>query len=306
MLLLLALSADGAAAPQAAVLNDWSQWDSTSVPPAPLLPPPLPLPPPPPPPPPQAPVEPHTTAQVSSGVVSAVINDWTLYGTPLAPPAPPSPPPPPNPSPAKLLSVLTAAASAKTATEAEAAAEVAAEVAAEAEEETWVVASSVSEIRQSIARQARHPQRALRVALNGSSKFHLDGAAVGLAFVSRLRATGRAARPADSDGALWEQLQTHKAAIFPTELFGDLVELLETELTDAIAQAARGSGFGPQDSESSVSSHGGLKSKRRSETKQDAFALFDRHGFESVLRASDRLYKHAMREVRRTRQTTTS
>ena len=122
----------------------------------------------------------------------------------------------------------------------------------------------------------------------------------GLAFVSRLSATGRAARPADSDGALWEQLQTHKAAIFPTELFGDLVELLETELTDAIAQAARGSGFGPQDSESSVSSHGGLKSKRRSETKQDAFALFDRHGFESVLRASDRLYTQAMREVRRT------
>ena len=34
----------------------------------------------------------------------------------------------------------------------------AAEVAAEAEGETWVVASSVSEIRQSIARQARHPQ----------------------------------------------------------------------------------------------------------------------------------------------------
>mmetsp|Transcript_27036 Transcript_27036/g.79127 ORF Transcript_27036/g.79127 Transcript_27036/m.79127 type:complete len:284 (+) Transcript_27036:3536-4387(+) len=128
----------------------------------------------------------------------------------------------------------------------------------------------------------------------------------GLAFVSRLSATGRAARPADSDGALWEQLQTHKAAIFPAELFGDLVELLETELTDAIAQAARGSGFGPQDSESSVSSHGGLKSKRRSETKQDAFALFDRHGFESVLRASDRLYTQAMREVRRTRQTTTS
>mmetsp|Transcript_14774 Transcript_14774/g.42334 ORF Transcript_14774/g.42334 Transcript_14774/m.42334 type:complete len:1380 (+) Transcript_14774:56-4195(+) len=197
MLLLLALAADGAAAPQA-TLNDWSQWDLTSVPPAPLLPPPLPLPPPVPPPP-QAPVEPHTAAQVSSGVVSAVINDWTLYGTPLAPPVPPSPPPPPNPSPAKLLSVLmaalelgsrakaaaaaaeaaaAAAASAETATEAEAAAEVAAEVAAEAEEETWVVASSVSEIRQSIARQARHPQRTLRVALNGSSKFHLDGAAV--------------------------------------------------------------------------------------------------------------------------------
>ena len=37
--------------------------------------------------------------------------------------------------------------------------------------------------------------------------------------------------------ALWEQLQTHKAAIFPAELFGDLVELLETELAEAMAQA---------------------------------------------------------------------
>mmetsp|Transcript_27034 Transcript_27034/g.79100 ORF Transcript_27034/g.79100 Transcript_27034/m.79100 type:complete len:277 (+) Transcript_27034:3536-4366(+) len=132
----------------------------------------------------------------------------------------------------------------------------------------------------------------------------------GLAFVSKLQRADGAAERGGGAGmncdALWEQLQTHKAAIFPAELFGDLVELLETELTDAIAQAARGSGFGPQDSESSVSSHGGLKSKRRSETKQDAFALFDRHGFESVLRASDRLYTQAMREVRRTRQTTTS
>ena len=63
----------------------------------------------------------------------------------------------------------------------------------------------------------------------------------GLAFVSKLQRADGAAERGGGAGmncdALWEQLQTHKAAIFPAELFGDLVELLETELAEAMAQA---------------------------------------------------------------------
>ncbi|EOD39858.1 hypothetical protein EMIHUDRAFT_223420 [Emiliania huxleyi CCMP1516] len=86
----------------------------------------------------------------------------------------------------------------------------------------------------------------------------------GLAYVSKLQR----AKSAKSADVLWDQLQKHKAAIFPVQLFGDLVELLETELADAMAQAST-----------------------------TEFDLFDRQGFEEVLQASDRLYKQAMESL---------
>ena len=45
----------------------------------------------------------------------------------------------------------------------------------------------------------------------------------GLAYVSKLQR----AKSAKSADVLWDQLQKHKAAIFPVQLFGDLVELRE-------------------------------------------------------------------------------
>lgn len=121
----------------------------------------------------------------------------------------------------------------------------------------------------------------------------------GLAFVSKLqRADGAAERGGGagmSCDALWEQLQTHKAAIFPAELFGDLVELLETELAEAMAQVS-----GDQDGERwprrpqrRTEGKSSRVTGRPSPDKRESFALFDRHGFDDVLRASGRLYKRA-------------
>ena len=120
----------------------------------------------------------------------------------------------------------------------------------------------------------------------------------GLAYVSKLQR----AKSAKSADVLWDQLQKHKAAIFPVQLFGDLVELLETELADAMAQVS-GERRRQSHARGSLAKSSASKSSRttraasRLKASTTEFDLFDRQGFEEVLQASDRLYKQAMESL---------
>ena len=136
----------------------------------------------------------------------------------------------------------------------------------------------------------------------------------GLAYVSKLQRGAKSHAKECTGDALWAQLQKHKAEIFPAHLFGDLVELVETELAEAMAQGNGQTSLSTterQESKASTRTTSMLSCpkstsrsgraylfdvRKASVSREPAreFALFDRHGFEEVIQASDRLYKQAM------------